>query len=283
MAAVFGAHGLSDHGWASPRAVWQSLLRNRTLVYRLARREIEAKYRGSVLGVAWSLLAPLTLLAVYSFVFTVVFPGNKWGGPNPGKGLFALNMFLGMICFNVFSEVFNRAPTLMIYSVEYIKRVVFPLEALIWVAITVALFNAILSSIALVLGYLVFVGLPPVTVIALPIVLLPLLLLTAGLGWFLSALGVYLRDLQQFMPVLTTVLMFLSPVFYPRESLPAPLRPWLLLSPIAVTIEEARNTVFLAQWPTWWLLAAHLAFAGVIAWLGSAFFRKTRKGFADVL
>ncbi|MFN0138396.1 MAG: ABC transporter permease [Phycisphaerae bacterium] len=282
MAAVFGVHTASDHAWASPNAFWRALVTNRTLIYRLARREIEARYRGSVLGIVWSLIAPLTLLAVYGFVFTVIFP-SKWQGGADGKGHFVLVLFLGMICFNVFSEAFNRAPTLMLNNVEYIKRVVFPLEALAWVVILVAMFNAVLSVAALMLGYVVLVGIPPISALLLPVVVVPLLLCTAGLVWFLSALGVFLRDLQQFMPVLTTVLMFFSPVFYPSAALPEKLRPFLLVSPIAVTIEEARGVLFENRWPTWWLLGVQLVIGGVVAWLGCSFFRKTRKGFADVL
>jgi lipopolysaccharide transport system permease protein len=278
-------HQFQPVPWASPKAVLLSAWPHRKLIYRLARREIEARYRGSLLGLTWSLLVPLALLGVYTFLFTVIFHGTRWGLPVGAKGNPALLMFSGMIVFNLFAECANRAPWLMLGNVEYIKRVVFPLEALTWVVVLVALFNAVVSAVALLVGYVVFLGWPPApaTLLALPLVILPLLLVAVGVTWFLSSLGVYLRDVAQFVPVIVMILMFLHPVFYSVEALPKRMQPFLQLSPIAVVIEEARAVLFYGRWPNWWLLGAHLVFAGVIAWLGCAWFLKTRKGFADVL
>ncbi len=283
LAIISEVHQFQVIPWASPKAVILSGWAHRKLIYRLSRREIEARYRGSLLGLAWSVLVPLALLGVYTFVFTVVMPGGKWGVPAGGKGNVALLMFCGMIVFNLFAECVNRAPWLMLGNVDYIKRVVFPLEAMTWVVVAVALFNAMVSGLALLVGYVVFLGWPPVTLVAVPLVIIPLVLVTVGVTWFLSSLGVYVRDVAQFVPVIVMIMMFLHPVFYSVEALPRRLQPFLQFSPIAVVIEETRAVLFYGRWPNWGLLAGHLILAGYVAWLGCAWFLKTRKGFADVL
>lgn len=272
--------------WFNPVNVIASGWAHRMLIYRLARREIEARYRGSLLGLAWSVLVPLAMLGVYTFVFSVIWE-SRWGVEVSGKGHFALVLFIGMILFNLFAECVNRAPSLMLGNVEYIKRVVFPLEALTWVTVAVATFNALVSGCVLLVGYAVLCGCPPVTVVALPVAAVPLILVSIGLTWFLASVGVYFRDVGQFMPVLTTILMFLHPVFYGTETLPPRVRPLLSFawscSPLAVAIDEARAALFYKRWPTWWLLGVHILLGFVIAWLGCAWFMKTRKGFADVV
>lgn len=172
---------------------------------------------------------------------------------------------------------------MMLDHVGYIKKLVFPLETLAWVTAVVALFNAAVSSIALFVGYLLLIGLPPISAIAFPLALVPLVLLSLGLSWFLSSMGVYLRDTQQFIPVLITVAMYVSPLFYPKSALPKKLLAVVELSPLAVAIEEARQTLFYNAFPNWSLLAFHLFIAWLVAWLGYMWFNKTRKGFADVL
>jgi lipopolysaccharide transport system permease protein len=147
----------------------------------------------------------------------------------------------------------------------------------------VALFNLTVSSAAFLMGYLLFLGIPPAASLLLPVILLPLLLATVGLAWFLSALGVYLRDIQQLVPVLITILMYLNPIFYSREQMPQGLAAVLQFSPLALAIEDARLALFWGRLPAWGPLAAHFVFAWGIAWLGLMWFSKTRKGFADVV
>lgn len=272
--------------FASPAQVFIAGWRHRALILRLARREIEARYRGSMLGVFWALVVPLLLLAVYTVVFSTIFPA-RWSFATGGHAHFALILFSGLILFNVFAEVVNRAPGLLFENITYVKKVVFPLEVLPWVSVTVALFNAAVSSAAFLAGYLLLVGAPPPTAAVFPLLLLPLVLLAVGASWFLSALGVYLRDIQQFVPVIVTVLLYLNPVFYPldmaRERLPAPLFALVQLSPIAVTVEGARNVLFAGAWPDWGALAVQVVVGWLVAWLGLSWFCKTRKGFADVV
>ena len=259
--------------------------RDRRLILRLAGREVAARYRGSLLGWFWALLVPLLNLAVFTFVFSVVFPG-RWGFEVENTGQFALVLFSGMIVFNIFNECFTRAPRLLLENVSYIKKVVFPLECLAWVSLLVALFNALVASAAFVLGYVLLLGAPPLSALLWPLVLAPLLLLTLGLVWFLSALGVYVRDVAQFIPVLTTVLFYLTPILFPLERLRDAVHPTvyaaLALNPLAVAVESSRCVLFGGAAPDWPTLAGHTLAAWAIAWLGYMWFAKTRKGFADV-
>jgi lipopolysaccharide transport system permease protein len=285
MTTITHSASYSGRLFCSPLKVFSSAWNQRTLILRLARREIEARYRGSVLGIAWSLIVPLALLAVYTFVFSVIL-GARWDLPITGRGVFALVLFSGFILFNVFAECVNRAPSLMLDHVGYIKKLVFPLETFAWVTVLVALFNALVSSTAFFLGYLLAIGLPPISAVAFPLTLVPLVFLALGLTWFLASVGVYVRDMQQFVPVLVTILMFMTPIFYPPElleRLPDAARTLIEASPLAIAVAQARGTLFHAAFPDWASLAVQLVLSWLVAWLGFMWFNKTRKGFADVV
>lgn len=271
-----------DPIYCSPFRVFSCAWQHRELIMRLARREVEARYRGSMLGIIWSLLVPLILLAVYTVVFSTIFKA-QWALPITGQGQFALVLFSGMILFNMFAECCNRAPGLMFDNVNYIKKIVFPLEAIPWVTVAVSLFNCAVSLAAFLFAYLALIGLPPPSAILLPLMLLPLVLLSVGVLWLLSSLGVYLRDIQQFVPVFITVLMYINPIFYPRDRLPHSLSMLLQFSPLAVPVEGMRAAMFGGQLPGVRLLAFHILLTWGIAWLGLMWFLKTRKGFADVV
>jgi lipopolysaccharide transport system permease protein len=196
---------------------------------------------------------------------------------------FALVLFAGLIVFNVFSECIGRAPTLILHNANYVKKVVFPLEILPWVALGSAAFHAAVSVVVWLLAYVVLVGMPHATALLLPLVLLPLVLLVMGLTWFLAALGVYLRDVSQFVGILITVLLFVSPVFYPATALPPAYGALLVLNPLTPVIESTRDVMYWGKLPdaTAWLTT--LLISALVGWLGFAWFQKTRKGFADVI
>lgn len=259
-----------------------SLWRNRSLVAILTAREIVGRYKGSVLGIFWSFFHPLFMLSVYTFVFSVVFKA-RWGGGTGTNSEFALILFAGLIVFNLFAECFTRAPNLILSNVNFVKKVVFPLEILPWAVLGTAVFHAAVSVAVWLAAYCLLYGTPHATVLCLPLVLFPLCLLAVGCAWILSSLGVYLRDVSQIVGVLNTVLMFVSAVFYPLSALPEPYRKLLLLNPLIPAIEQARNVLFWGVPPDWSLLGVQYAVATGIAWLGFAWFQKTRKGFADVL
>ncbi len=262
--------------------VFSSFWRHRQLVLQMVRREIVGRYRGSLLGLLWSFVNPVLMLAVYTFVFSIVFQA-RWGKGGEDKYEFALVLFAGLIVFNLFSECVSRAPGLILANVNYVKKVIFPLEILPWVTLGSALFHAGIS-LAVLLLFLGAIGSAiHWTVLLLPIVVLPLLLLIMGLSWLLASVGVFVRDVGQFINMVMTILMFMSPIFYPASALPESVRGYLFLNPLTFIIEQARDVVIWGTLPDWGGLAAYSVIAMAAAWAGLFWFAKTRKGFADVL
>jgi lipopolysaccharide transport system permease protein len=267
---------------ASPFAVFTGFWEHRRLIFRLAVREIEARYRGSILGIAWSVLTPLLMLGVYTFVFSVIFQA-RWDVHVGSRVDFAFVLYAGMIVFSLFAECANRAPGLLLENVAYIKRVVFPIEILPWVTILSSLFNAAVGVAVLLVGYTLLSGPPPWTAVLVPILLLPVVLLSVGTSWLFSALGIYIRDLRQIVTVATTALLFLSPIFYPVTALPEHLRPFLYLNPLTFIIEQVRTVLVWGTLPAWFALLKYSALSWLVAWIGLLWFAGTRRGFADVV
>jgi lipopolysaccharide transport system permease protein len=264
-------------------ALTKSLWRNRHLIVQMTRREVAGRYKGSAMGLAWSFFNPVFMLTVYTFVFSVIFK-SRWGvGGEESKTQFAVVLFVGMIVHGLFAEVLNRAPSLILSNVNYVKKVIFPIEILPVIAMGAALFHSLISVGVLLAAFLLFNGYLHWTVIFTPLVLLPLVILTTGLAWMLTSLGVFLRDVGQTIGIITTVMMFLSPVFYPVTSLPEPFRPWLMANPLTFIIEQVREVLIWGHLPNWMGLGLYTLAATGTAWAGYAWFQKTRKGFADVL
>lgn len=262
--------------------MFASLWRNRELIKASAKREVLGRYRGSVMGILWSFFNPLFMLAVFTFVFSVIFQA-RWGGGSGSKTEFALVLFAGLIVFNLFSECINRAPGLILSNANYVKKVVYPLEILPFVSLLSALFHALISLGVWLIAYLLFFGIPHLTVFYLPLVLVPFCLFLMGLSWALASLGVFLRDVSQFIGTLITVLMFMTPIFYPITALPEEFRQWLYYNPLTPVVEQARDVLYWGKPPNFFMLGVYTLVSAVVAWLGFAWFQKTRKGFADVL
>ena len=267
----------------SPRALVVSLWRHRSLIAQMARREVVGRYKGSVIGLLWSFLNPIFMLAMYTFVFSVVFKARWGAGSGDSRSEFAIVLFVGMIVHSLFAEVLNRAPGLILGNVTYVKKIVFPLEVLPVVSMCAALFHGMVSLLVLLVAFALINGYVPWTAILVVPLLLPLMLLTLGLAWALASLGVFLRDVGQTIGLVLIVLMYFAPVFYPISALPAEFRPWLMLNPITFPIEQARAVLILGRMPDWDGLLVYSLVAAAIAWLGFAWFQKTRKGFANVL
>ena len=248
----------------------------------MIRREVVGRYRGSVMGLAWSFFNPILMLVVYTFVFSVVFKA-KWGTGGESQTSFAIVLFVGMIVFGLFSEMANRAPGLILSNVNYVKKVIFPLEILPLVGLGAALFHTIISLGVLLVAILLINGSLAWTIIFFPLILLPLLIATLGVAWFLAALSVFVRDVGQTIGIFTTVLMFVSPVFYPISALPAKFQIWLMLNPLTFVIEQSRAVIIFGKQPDWIGLGIYAGMSLVVAWAGYWWFQKTRKGFADVL
>lgn len=267
----------------SPAALVRSLWLNRQLIAQMTRREVVGRYKGSAMGLAWSFLHPVFMLAVYTFVFSVVFK-SRWGvDSDESRTAFAVVLFVGMIVHGFFAEVLNRAPSLVLANANYVKKVVFPLEILPVIVAGTALFHGLVSLLVLLGAMMIFNGYVNPTAIFIPVVLLPLIVLTMGLAWLLASLGVFLRDVGQTIGIVTMIMMFLAPVFYPVTALPEEMRPWIMANPLTFIIEQARDVLVWGRAPDWGGLAVYLLAAAVVAWAGYAWFQQTRKGFADVL
>ena len=260
----------------------KNVVASRELLWNLTLRELRTKYRKSVLGWSWSMLNPLATVGIYTFVFSVVFKA-RWGEGPESKTQFAMVLFAGLIVYGLFSDVLNRAPHLVLANVNYVKRVVFPLEILVVVAVCSALFQALASLAVLLVALLVLNGKIPLTAVLLPVVWMPLVLLSVGVGWFFASLGVFARDLKQITGVMTTMLMFISPIFFPVHALPASFQTAMWLNPLTFFIEQTRAVLIWGRMPDWTGWAISMLACSLVAWLGFAWFQKTRKGFADVL
>lgn len=255
----------------------------RGLVGQFTRREIEGRYRGSLLGLLWTFVQPLTLLATYTFVFGSVFKARWPEARDDGLHQFALALFCGLIPYNLLAECAQRAPGLVVAVPNYVRKVVFPLEVLPLASLGSALFHAAASLLVLLAAQLASGAGLPWTVLLVPLVLLPLVFLSLGVAWFLASLGVFVRDVGHLIGLLTQVLLFATPIFYPPTALPAALRPWLALNPLVDVVENLRRVVLWGRLPEWPALGCWLLITLLLLLLGQAWFMKTKRGFADVL
>lgn len=260
----------------------RSLARHWRLIYEMIKREVVGRYRGAVMGLLWSFFTPVLMLVVYTFVFGVVFK-SRWVGSTGSQSQFAVILFAGMMVFNLFAECINRSPGLVLANPNFVKKVIFPLEILPVVAFGSALFHFFVSALVWLLFYLVVFGPPSLDALLLPLVILPLALMCIGLSWGLASLGVYLRDVGQVIGVITTILMFLSPIFYSIESIPERFRDAMYISPITYFVEQTRDLLVWQRGMHWGAWSKVMVLSTVIAALGFAWFQKTRRGFADVL
>lgn len=258
-------------------------LAHTSLIKQFIKRDIAARYKGSYLGILWSFVTPLLMLTIYTFVFSVVFQA-RWGTEGEtSKVEFALLLFSGLIVFNLFSEVISKSPSLVTSNANYVKKVVFPLEILPIVALGSALFHSLISLVILILASFMFLGQIYWTILLLPIILLPMLLITLGLSWLLASLGVFIRDVGQIVGVMVPALMFLSPIFYPISSIPDELQFLYYFNPISYVVEDARRVLIWGEMPHWDWFGYGMLIGSIVFTLGYIWFNKTRKGFADVI
>lgn len=266
-----------------PSTLARSLWEHRNLVRQLTWRNVLIRYRGSALGVFWSFILPLLMLAVYTFVFGVVFRSRWPNAADPSTAGFALTLYCGLVVYALFSETLNAAPQLIVGNPNYVKKVVFPLEILPLCSLGAAMVQAMIGVAALLVCAAVLTHNVSTTLYWFPLVLLPLVMLTLGLAWFLASFGVYVRDVGQIMSVLLQVLMFLSPIFYSIDHVPPAFRKAMLINPLTVIVESTRNTLLWSRPPEWRWLAAVTIASFIVMQMGYAWFMKTRRGFADVL
>lgn len=267
---------------ASPASLFQRFWKNRALIFSLASREVATRYRGTFGGLLWALVQPIMMLAIYTFVFSVIFK-SRWEHSNSSDAEYALILFIGLFVFQVFSECINRAPGLIVGNVNYVKKVLFPLEVLPIVVLYSSLFQLAVSFIVWLVAYTYFIGFPSATGVYFPFVLVPLLFISLGFSWLLASLGVYVRDISQIINILTTVLFFMSPIFYPISAVPDRFHIYYKLNPVTYAVETSRDVLFFGRVPSFSTWAVWLCISIFVAWIGYFWFQKTRKGFADVL
>ena len=266
----------------SPAELFGAVREHGSLLWQFARRELSGRYRGSLIGFGWAVVNPLLLLAVYTFVFSVVFQA-RWDAQVPDRMVFALIIYTGMIVHNFFAECMTRAPGLIVDNRNLVKKVVFPLQLLPWSVLLVAAFHFAVGVALIAAVVLARSGTLPATMLALPLIVLPLALLALGVTYAFSALGVYLRDLGQLAGFFALTLLFLSPVFYPASAVPENWRWAIDWNPLAAFIELARGALLFGAWPRPEVLVVLWILGACAAWLGFFWFQRTRKGFADVL
>jgi len=268
---------------ASASHMVRSLWRHRDLIGQMTRRDVVGRYKGSIMGLAWSFLNPLLMLVIYTFVFRVIFKARWVAVGNESNVDFAIVLFVGMIVHSLFAECVNRAPGLIITNVNYVKKVVFPLEILPAVALGSALFHGATSMLVLLAVVLATNGAVHPQVLLAPVLILPVAAIALGVAWFLASLGVFLRDVGQITGILTTALLFLSPVFFPLAAMPEKYRGLIQINPLTIAIEQTRDAVIWGRNPDWIIFGIYLALGLLTAWGGYWWFQRTRRGFADVL
>lgn len=264
-----------------PLSPYRALRQHWALVLQLAKRDVVGRYRGSFVGLLWSFFNPLLMLGVYTFVFAGIFK-SRWGSESSHLD-FAIMLFAGLNINSMLAECANRAPSLILENTNFVKRVVFPLETLAWSVVGSALFHLFVSTIVL----LAFTGVTrhtlPWTIVLFPVVVLAFVPFVVGLVWLLSSLGVFLRDLKQAVGILTSLLMFLAPIFYPKTLIPARYQPLLYINPLTEIVEASRDVLVWGRLPDWTMLGWYAILSAGFAWMSFAWFQRTRRGFADVL
>ena len=266
------------------RAIWRPLREmpgHIDLIVSLARREVAARYKGSVLGIAWAVLTPVVTIATFTLIFAGIF-GVRFGLSGSGWE-FALYLFCGVLPWTAFQEAVQVSSQKIVSQANLVKRVVFPLEILPVAQSLASLANQLFGTVALLIMAAIIQGTIHPTVLWLPVLIVPQLLLTFGAAWLVASLGVFLRDIVQGIALLLMVWMYLTPIIYPESIVPERFRPFINTNPFTHLIRSYRNIMLEGRAPDWRGLAYFTGFALIIFIFGYWWFARTRKNFADVL
>lgn len=266
----------------APLEPFKSLWRHRELFRRVLVRDIQSSFRGSVLGLAWVVLIPLVLVALYTFVFGVVLKAT-WAIPTKTPYEVPLVFFSSLTVFGFFMEVITRAPNYIRDNKVYVTKIVFPIDILCWVLVGTALFKLTVNFTLLLLFLALFGDGVPAQALVLPLLLVPFVLMAVGFAWLLASIGAFVRDLSHALQALAPVLMFVSPVFYALAQVPEAVRPIYLLNPLTFVIEQVRGILFFDQVVSVQAYIAYSLAAAAVYTVGFAFFQRLRPGFADVV
>ena len=266
----------------APWRILGNFARHRNLIVQFTRREVEKRYRGTMLGLFWSFLTPLIMLGVYTLVFGFIF-GGSFGHPGETKTQFALGLFCGLLLWDFIGGSLSGAPGLIISNPNYVTKVIFPLEILPLCSVGSSFFHMLIGFLPLLLFVLIADGGIPITALQVIPILIPVILYCLGLTWIFSALGVFLRDIGSLIPPALTIIMFLSAIFFPLSAIPKDFR-WIVgLNPAAILISMARNALVFGQSLNWATLGIQTALSLAVAILGYALFLKCKPAFADVV
>lgn len=263
----------------NPLRIIHELIVRRALLFQLVKRDVLLRYRGAMFGVLWIFLSPLLMLAIFAFVFGYIFQA-RWPQSEGGVPFWIL-LYGGLIAFNLFAETVSRSPTAVRSYPSYVKKIIFPVEILPVVPLGASLVHVVFNLLILI-AVLAFTGYLQISILLYPVLLLPLLFFSLGLAWFLSAWGVFIKDMTQIVPVFVQMLLFLSPVFYPVSMLPQGLQPFYTYNPIGAVIEACRAVIVgnAVPWASW---SFAFGLSILIFILGHLFFQHSREEFADVL
>ncbi len=266
------------------RAIWRPLwqLPSRAeLIFSFAKRELLGRYKGSVLGIAWAVLTPVVMIAIFTFIFAGIF-GARFSS-NSSHWDYALYLFCGLLPWSMFQESLQQSANTIVVNSNLVKRVVFPLEALPAAQVLAALGNQMFATIALLIASIIIRQRLELTALWLPVLLIPQLLFALGASWLIASLGVFLRDITQGITLLLMAWMYLTPIIYPESIVPDRFRAIMNLNPFTALVRSYRRIFLEGAPPDWPGLAYFAAFALVIFIFGYWWFARTRKSFADVV
>ena len=266
------------------RAVWRPLWelpRRADLIRPMARRMLLARYRGSALGVVWAVLTPLVLIAVFTFLFAGIFEARFTPAGTPWE--YALYLFCGLLPWTAFSESVQQSAGVVVSHANLVKRVVFPLEVLPLAQALAGLAGQAFGTLALVTAALVLRGELHATLLWVPLLVVPQLLLTLGASWFVASLGVFVRDTAQALALVLTAWMYLTPIIYPEHLVPERFRTLLELNPFTPLVRSYRRVILEGAPPDFRGLAYAAGVGLAVFLLGYWWFARTRKNFADVI
>jgi lipopolysaccharide transport system permease protein len=266
----------------NPIKICARIWAQRQLLRQLTNRAVQMRFRGSVLGLLWAILNPIFMLLVYTFVFSVIMK-IRWNGQG-STFFFAMNLYCGLIVYGIFAESVGSASIQILSNPSYVKKIVFPLEILPLAGLAASVFFNLFGLVILLFCVQFFVQPLSIHIVALPIVWLPLLLLSCGLSWVVAALGVLVRDVGQLIIIFLQVLFYLCPIVYPLARVPVSMqRIYMLLNPMAIYVEQTRAVVLDRSWPQWnWMPQSYLI--SLVAFIfGYYVFMRAKRGFADVI
>lgn len=258
------------------------LINQRGLILQLLKNDLAGRYKGTFLGIIWSLLNPLIMLGIYYVLFSVVFQ-PRWKQNTDESSSYALFILSGILIHTFMAEVLTRSPLLIPANPNFVKKVVFPLAMLPVGTVLSAFVNFLIGFTILSSYVFIFHGFNPVMLVVFPLCTGSMLLMMLGFSYLLSSTGIYFRDIGQIMTQVASILFFMGPALYPADAAPEMLKSLMMLNPMTIPIQEIRSALLQINAPNYIHIAEHIIASLIIFMLGYLCFRKLRKGFADVI